>query len=54
MVAPGTYYENNIDFLGKAITATGTNPEDSTIVAATIVNGNSQVRCSTSIRVHFD
>jgi hypothetical protein len=38
LVAPGTYYEHNIDFLGKAITVTGTDPEDSTVVMATVVN----------------
>jgi predicted outer membrane repeat protein len=41
MVAPGTYHENNIDFLGKAITVMGTDPDDSTVVAATVVDGDS-------------
>ncbi len=37
MVAPGTYHEHDIDFLGKAITVMGTDPEDSAVVAATLV-----------------
>jgi hypothetical protein len=40
MVAPGTYNEYDIDFLGKAITVMGTDPEDSAVVAATIVDAN--------------
>jgi parallel beta-helix repeat protein len=39
MVSPGTYYEYAIDFLGKAITVMSTDPEDSAVVAATIING---------------
>jgi hypothetical protein len=35
MIAPGTYYEHEIDFMGKAIVVTGTDPEDSSVVAAT-------------------
>jgi parallel beta-helix repeat protein len=41
MVAPGTYYEHDIDFLGKTISVMGTDPEDSAVVAATVVNGDS-------------
>jgi hypothetical protein len=41
MVHPGTYYEHDIDFLGKAITVMGTDPEDSAVVAATVVDGDS-------------
>jgi hypothetical protein len=41
LVSPGTYYEHDIDFLGKAITVTGTDPEDSAVVAATVVDGDS-------------
>jgi hypothetical protein len=41
MVAPGTYHEHDIDFFGKAITVMGTDPEDSIVVAATIVDGDS-------------
>jgi parallel beta-helix repeat protein len=41
MVHPGTYYEHDIDFLGKAITVMSTNPEDSAIVATTVVDGDS-------------
>ena len=40
MVLPGTYAEN-IDFLGKALTVAGTDPDDPNVVAATIVEGNS-------------
>ncbi len=39
IVSPGTYYEN-INFLGKDITVTGTEPENWDIVAATIIDGN--------------
>jgi parallel beta-helix repeat protein len=41
MVHPGTYYEHDIDFLGKAITVMSTDPADSAIVASTIVNADS-------------
>jgi hypothetical protein len=41
MVAPGTYYEYAIDFLGKAITVRSTDPEDSAVVASTVVDGDS-------------
>jgi hypothetical protein len=41
MVHPGTYYEYDIDFFGKAITVTGTDPEDSAVVASTVVDGDS-------------
>ncbi len=41
MVHPGTYYEHNINFLGKAITVMGTDPEDPAIVAATVVDADS-------------
>ena len=41
LVAPGTYHEHDIDFLGKAIVVTGTDPEDSAVVAATVVDGDS-------------
>jgi hypothetical protein len=41
MVAQGTYYEYDVDFLGKAITVMGTDPEDSAVVAATVVDGDS-------------
>jgi hypothetical protein len=40
MVHPGTYYEHDIDFYDKGITVMGTDPEDSTTVAATIVDGD--------------
>jgi hypothetical protein len=41
MVAPGTYHEHDIDFLGKAITVMGTDPEDSVVVASTVVDADS-------------
>jgi hypothetical protein len=41
MVSPGTYFEHDIDFLGKAITVMGTDPRDSAVVAVTIVDANS-------------
>jgi hypothetical protein len=41
MVHPGTYYEYDIDFLGKAITVMSTDPEDSATVASTVVDGDS-------------
>jgi pectin methylesterase-like acyl-CoA thioesterase len=39
IVQPGTYYEN-INFGGKDITLTSTDPSDSSIVAATVIDGN--------------
>jgi len=39
VVDPGVYYEN-INFLGKNIVVTGTNPENPNIIAATIIDGN--------------
>ncbi len=39
IVAEGTYYES-IDFAGKALTLQSTDPEDSNIVAATIIDAN--------------
>jgi beta propeller repeat protein/parallel beta-helix repeat protein len=41
VVEPGTYVET-INFLGKNITVTGTDPDDPDIVAATVINGNNQ------------
>ena len=41
VVEPGTYFEN-IDFLGKNITVTSTDPDDPDIVAGTVINGNNQ------------
>jgi parallel beta-helix repeat protein len=41
LVAPGTYFESSIDFLGKGIVVTGTDPADSAMVAATVVQGDS-------------
>lgn len=37
IVEPGTYYEH-INFLGKAVEVTSTNPDDPAIVAATIID----------------
>ena len=39
IVSPGTYVEN-IDFLGKNITVTGTEPENWDVVENTIIDGN--------------
>ena len=39
VVAPGTYYEYEIDFMGKAIRVTGTDPLDPSVVDATVVDG---------------
>jgi hypothetical protein len=39
VVAEGTYYEY-INFSGKAVTVRGTDPEDSNVVAATILDAN--------------
>ena len=40
LVQPGTYVET-LDFLGKGITVTGTAPEDSAVVASTVVDAPS-------------
>jgi len=42
VIGPGTYQEN-IDFEGKNLTVTSTDPNDPTIVAATIINGVGQL-----------
>ena len=42
LVDPGSYPEHTVRFLGKAITVTGTAPDDSAVVAATIVDGGGQ------------
>ena len=41
IVEPGTYFET-INFLGKNIVITGTDPDDPDIVAATVINGGSE------------
>ena len=41
VVEPGTYFET-IDFLGRNITVTGTDPDDPEIVTDTVINGNNQ------------
>jgi len=38
IVEPGTYFEN-INFLGKNIVVTGTDPDDPDVVTATVING---------------
>ena len=38
VVEPGTYFET-INFLGKNITVTGTDPDDPDVVAGTVING---------------
>lgn len=40
IVSTGTYQEN-INFLGKAVTVTSVNPDDPNVVAATIIDGSS-------------
>ncbi len=42
VVAPGIYYEYSVRFHGKAIEVTGTDPSDRDVVAATVVNAESQ------------
>jgi hypothetical protein len=42
MVSPGTYYEHDIDFLGKAITVMGTDPGNWDVVESTVVNGGAR------------
>ena len=44
IVAPGRYVEN-IDFLGKAITVRSTNPDDPSVVSATIIDGGRKKHC---------
>jgi len=41
IVEPGTYFEN-IDFLGKNIVVTSTDPNDRDIVAATVIDGDGE------------
>lgn len=41
MIDPGIYYEHDIVFLGKAITVMSTDPDDSSVVASTIVDAAS-------------
>ena len=41
IVAPGTYHEFDISFLGRSITIKSTDPEDPDVVAATVVDGGS-------------
>ena len=41
IVRPGTYDEYDIDFAGKAVTVTSTDPQDPAVVAATVVNADS-------------
>ena len=40
LIAEGTYFENGIDFLGKAILVIGTDPEDSLVVENTVIDGD--------------
>ena len=44
LVSPGTYYEYEIDFLGKAITVTSADPDDPNIVTMTVVDAGFQGR----------
>jgi beta propeller repeat protein/parallel beta-helix repeat protein len=41
VVAEGTYHED-IDFMGRNLTVSSTNPDDPTVVAATIIDGDSR------------
>jgi beta propeller repeat protein/parallel beta-helix repeat protein len=41
IVEPGTYFEN-IDFLGKNITVTSTDPDSPDVVAATVIDGDGE------------
>jgi pectin methylesterase-like acyl-CoA thioesterase len=47
LVQPCTYYEN-VDFLGKAITVTGTDPHDTAVVAQTVIDA-----CAVGSVVYF-
>jgi hypothetical protein len=47
MIAKGVYHESEIDFGGKSITVTGTNPTDPNVVYATIVDASSSGRVFT-------
>ena len=49
-VAPGRYFEN-VDFHGKAITVTSTNPQDFNIVSTTIIDAN---RKDIAVSFHTD
>ncbi len=40
LISPGTYTEWEIDFLGKAITVSGTDPSDPAVVDSTVVDGS--------------
>ena len=42
VVAPGTYAENSLDFMGKAIEVRSRAPEDADVVAATVVDAGGQ------------
>ena len=46
IISPGRYVEN-IDFLGKAITVRSTDPLNTDVVAATIIDGNQSGTCVT-------
>jgi predicted outer membrane repeat protein len=47
IVMPGIYYEHGINFLGKSIVVTSTDPLDSAVVASTIVDASAQGRVFT-------
>jgi len=53
IVTPGRHKEN-INFLGKAITVTSTNPDDLNVVAATIIDGNEPADVNFASVVTFD
>lgn len=39
-VSPGTYYETELDYAGKAVVLQSTNPKDSLVVATTVIQGD--------------
>ncbi len=53
IVSPDTYYEN-INFLGKAITVTSTDPNDPNIVSSTIIDGNQPADANKASVVTFE
>lgn len=53
IVSTGTYQEN-INFLGKAVTVTSVNPDDPNVVAATIIDGSSPADPNRASAVTFN
>ena len=44
MIAPGKYFEYNIDYISKVVVVTGTDPVESSVVAAMVVDADSMGR----------